>query len=218
MKNRQGIFGLALRSIGTCAPLIATPAANAQQPPALVVYNVNTVADLVDDNVADGICHTSANTCSLRAAVMQANHLGTPGIVRIQVPAGTYVLSRLPNASNGEDSGDLNLTAPLSAAQSIAIIGAGATSTFIDGNLSDGVIPSIRPRVDIAALRCERVRTEGMAAESTPMPLSIADIVQDNIEYSAVASTNGGSVALAADGAKNHSAIAAAVFFSTGHC
>ena len=38
-------------------------------------FVVNTSADLIDDNTDDGVCHTSANTCSLRAAVMQANHL-----------------------------------------------------------------------------------------------------------------------------------------------
>ena len=52
-------------------------------------FTVNTVADRVDDNVNDGLCHTSVNTCSLRAAIMQANHLNTNGRVSIEVPRGT---------------------------------------------------------------------------------------------------------------------------------
>jgi len=37
------------------------------------VFNVNTLADVVDIDTADGVCMTSAGNCSLRAAIQQAN-------------------------------------------------------------------------------------------------------------------------------------------------
>ncbi len=103
-------------------------------------YIVNTTADLIDDNTDDGICHTSANTCSLRAAIMQANHLIETGIVSINLPAGYFAITRPINGPNGEDNGDLNLTIPNTANQFIAILGAGSANTVIDGNQMDGVM------------------------------------------------------------------------------
>lgn len=101
-------------------------------------YIVNTTADVIDDNTDDGICHTSANTCSLRAAIMQANHL-VAGSVAIRLPAGTFRLTRPVNGVDGEDNGDLNLTQSNTAGQFISVVGAGSTLTVIDGNQIDGV-------------------------------------------------------------------------------
>ena len=115
---------------------LALPAARPAH--ADTVFTVNTVADLIDDDISDGLCHTSANTCSLRAAVMQANHLTVP-VTRIQLAAGTYVLDRPPSGADGEDSGDLNLTSPIAPNQTVLVNGAGAASTIIDGNQSDRV-------------------------------------------------------------------------------
>jgi CSLREA domain-containing protein len=51
--------------------------------PASVTFTVDTIADQLDDDTSDGVCHTSVNTCSLRAAIMQANHLSAPGVTTI---------------------------------------------------------------------------------------------------------------------------------------
>lgn len=109
---------------------------------ATVYFRVNTTADLIDDNTVDHVCHTSANTCSLRAAIMQANHLNTNGLTRIDVAPGIYTLT-LPmtmDGNDGEDRGDLNLTTPIDPDQLTVIAGAGAGSTIIDGNHADGVL------------------------------------------------------------------------------
>lgn len=106
-----------------------------------VTFNVNTVADLVDDNTNDGVCHTSAGNCSLRAAIMQANHWSNPEFAIINVPAGIYVLA-IPVPVGGVDDesvGDLNLTTALIAVQRIVINGQSAASTIIDGNQAGGV-------------------------------------------------------------------------------
>ncbi|MBL0162057.1 MAG: CSLREA domain-containing protein, partial [Xanthomonadales bacterium] len=79
-----------------------------------VTFNVNTTADLLDQDTGDGVCLTASGQCSLRAAIMQANHLIGPIATHIRLPAGNYMLTRLASGSNGEDSGDLNFTAPLS--------------------------------------------------------------------------------------------------------
>ena len=95
------------------------------------VFNVTTVADAVDDNIGDGICHTSANTCSLRAAVMQANALSGAGSTLIVLPSGTYVLG----LGNGLYLG--NVSHPN---RSLIIDGAGASTTIIDANQAGSVV------------------------------------------------------------------------------
>ena len=108
--------------------------------PSTVTFIVDSVLDQIDDDTSDGVCHSAANHCTLRAAIMQANHLTVPGVTTIVVPTGTYTLTRPVSGANGEDNGDLNLTAPLSPNQSISINGAGAASTIIDANRIDGAI------------------------------------------------------------------------------
>ncbi|MGB4858717.1 MAG: hypothetical protein WBP11_05260, partial [Dokdonella sp.] len=119
------------RRVWVLAGLLAAGTAQAD-----VTFNVNTVVDLADDNTSDGLCHTSTNTCSLRAAVMQANHWSNPEYAIINLPAGVYLLS-IPvpfGAVDDEAVGDLNLTTALIAGQRIVILGQSAASTIIDAN------------------------------------------------------------------------------------
>ncbi len=133
---RYGLSAALLAIFGIAASFV-----NAQEPPPSVDFTVNTTADLIDDNAGDGLCHTSANNCSLRAAIMEANHLSVPElIVTIRVPAGTFTLTRLPGAGNGEDTGDLNLTAPLGAGQHVNIVGIGVSRAIVDANHIDRVL------------------------------------------------------------------------------
>lgn len=105
-----------------------------------VTFNVNTAADQIDVDIVDGLCLTDTGECSLRAAIMQANHLGGPDTTHIVLPAGEYVLTQSPMGSNGEDSGDLNLTTPTLAGQIISIEGESAETTAIDANGIDRAI------------------------------------------------------------------------------
>lgn len=132
--NTRSMTVLVFRAALLGLVLSVAPAARAD-----ILFAVDTVADLIDDDTDDGVCHTSANTCSLRAAIMQANHLLAAEISNIRLPAGTYTLTRPVNGSDGEDNGDVNLTVPNTAGQYIAIYGAGAESTIIDGNHLDRV-------------------------------------------------------------------------------
>jgi hypothetical protein len=99
-----------------------------------VTFTVNSTLDQPDDLTSPGTCHTAANTCTLRAAVMQANRTNGVGATII-IPAGTYPLTIPFTGSDGEEMGDLNLTTPGSGFPTITITGAGDGVTIIDANL-----------------------------------------------------------------------------------
>ena len=96
-----------------------------------LTFTVNDTADVPDETLADGLCSTkTAHTCTLRAAVMQANVTGGASVT-ISLPAGTFGLLVPVLGSDGDYEGDLNLQSPASA---IFITGAGPDQTIIDGN------------------------------------------------------------------------------------
>jgi len=106
---------------------------------AIQTFTVNSVLDEIDDDTSDGICHTASDTCTLRAAVMQANR--TTGVgATIVLPEGTYGLARPPAGSNGDDNGDLDFAAPTQGNPVINLEGAGQSSTIIDANQIDRVL------------------------------------------------------------------------------
>jgi hypothetical protein len=118
-----------------CAMLMA---AVSQCAAAAITFSVDSALDQVDDDVTDGICHTAAGTCTLRAAVMQANVNSSAGGSIIMLPAGTFQLTR-PNLDGDPDSnGDLDLTTP-AAGVPINIVGAGTSTTIIDAQQIDRV-------------------------------------------------------------------------------
>ena len=121
---------LAVYAVGTLA--------TASTASAVVQFTVDSILDQVDDDTADGLCHTAANTCTLRAAVMQADVVSGAGAT-IVLPAGTYTFTRPSLGANGPESGDLNLTAPAVGDPLISIVGAGRAATIIDANQLDRV-------------------------------------------------------------------------------
>ncbi|MEO5625312.1 MAG: hypothetical protein ABIQ70_04820 [Dokdonella sp.] len=103
-------------------------------------FNVDTVAGQIGQDVSDGLCQATNGSCSLRAAVMQANNLSGAGTARIRLPAGTYTQTRPATGSAGEDNGDLNFTTRLAARQVISTKGVSAANSVIDANHIDRVI------------------------------------------------------------------------------
>lgn len=104
----------------------ATPAQAAD-----TTFYVNHTEDLFDENPGDGICYSRKNTCTLRAAIQEANAFCGSDYCQetIILPAGTFKLTR----AGTDDSavyGDLDITGP------VAIYGAGMGLTIIDGNAS----------------------------------------------------------------------------------
>ena len=105
--------------------IVATPLALA------VTFTVNSTLDQPDDLTVPNTCHTAANTCTLRAAVMQANRAGGVSVT-IVVPSGIYALT-LP-AGADDASGGLKLKHASSGKPAIIIERIGAGATIIDAN------------------------------------------------------------------------------------
>jgi CSLREA domain-containing protein len=117
--------------------LVATSAAQAA-----IVFTVNSTLDGVDDNPGNGICHTVDGTCTLRAAIMEANRTPNAGAT-ILLPASAvpYTLQIFPTIAGGEENGDLNLGVPSGYSPGpTTITGAGADVTVIDANTIDRVL------------------------------------------------------------------------------
>jgi hypothetical protein len=94
--------------------------------------------DRTDDEASATGCDSEVpGDCSLRGAILKAN--GIPEASTIAVPAGTYVLTQ-PNGclfQTGQFGTPLiQNTTSLCLAGRITLVGAGADSTIIDGNLS----------------------------------------------------------------------------------
>ncbi len=96
-------------------------------------FLVNNYGDDVDCNPGDGICETVPfnGQCTLRAAIMEANVW--PGSDAIDLPPGTYLLTRAGAGEDQADTGDLDIT------DGLTITGAGAAATIVDGVTLDRV-------------------------------------------------------------------------------
>jgi len=134
-----------------CLTLLALsiPAARpARAAPASVTFTVNSTKDQPDDpaHLGDGECRSAQGHCTLRAAVMEADHTSGVGATII-LPAGVYSLTIPISGTDDASSGDLNLSAlpdallnSPAAGPSIALEGAGAARTIIDANQLDRVL------------------------------------------------------------------------------
>jgi hypothetical protein len=111
----------ALRTLlATVAVLIWIPAAAHA---ATDTFTVNDAVDAHDANVGDGICATDGGTCTLRAAIEEADENGNDTVINL--PAGTY----------GVPLGSLFINA------NIQINGAGIDASIIDGSNMDESAP-----------------------------------------------------------------------------
>ena len=64
------------------------PASAALAPAVALTFTVNSTSDVGDKNPGDGICATSANVCSLRAAITEANLHAGPDNINFNIPGG----------------------------------------------------------------------------------------------------------------------------------
>src|SRR5688572_4185896 len=135
MAMTRGVFVL----LAVCVLMATAPAAaHAAE------FTVDSTADVVDGNVGNGICATTAGRCTLRAAIQEANMV--PGADAIHVPGGLFALRGSGSVVDPPDppdwpgrgfffdparlaefEGDYDVSGPL------AITGAGATATVLDG-------------------------------------------------------------------------------------
>ncbi len=134
MARRVPLPAVLFAAIVITSPLLATRNAVAS-----VTFTVNSVLDQPDDLTAPGTCHTAAGTCTLRAAVMQANRTSGLGAT-ILLPTGLYSLTLPAAGADGEENGDLDLTAPSNGNPVITLVGAGASTTIIDASQLDRIV------------------------------------------------------------------------------
>ncbi len=92
-------------------------------------FRVNDFGDASDASLGDGICATAGGVCTLRAAIGEANALGGATNRMVLIPVGTVALSG---------------AAEISIASKVEIIGAGQSSTTIDGGATAAPTPSQR--------------------------------------------------------------------------
>lgn len=125
-----------LRKVWPALLMLCSLSAQAQ-----LVFNVNSTLDQVDIDLSDGICQTAAGTCTLRAAVMQANRVpGAGAMIFLPASATPYGLTRLSGFGDEDSWGDLDLSTPAVGTPVITIRGAGASLTIIDANQIDRVL------------------------------------------------------------------------------
>lgn len=93
-----------------------------------VIFYVNTTDDAYDASLGDGICKTSLNNCSLRAAIAEANLMEElEADVIIDLPPGVYSLFY-------STSGGAHLYIARESIWPVTIRGSGSDQTIIEGN------------------------------------------------------------------------------------
>lgn len=122
-------------------------------------FDVDTTADAVDALPGDGLCRTTRNECSLRAAIMESNT--SAGHDLIQVPAGLYELSLTgaeatdtPNAAVN----DLDITGGLTLVGAVSADLNENLATVINGGAIDRIFDVYTPTtqfVNLTHLRLE---------------------------------------------------------------
>src|SRR3989442_2719786 len=140
--RKAALLLVALVRIPADAGLPPPPMVTAVEPLAAATFTVNDTADAVDAAPGDGRCATAGGTCTLRAAIQEANaHTGADTIM---VPAGTYLLTIPGRGEDMATTGDLDIT------DTVTIIGAGADRTIVDGNGIDRVFEIVNSAAVVA--------------------------------------------------------------------
>ncbi len=168
---------------------------------AAIDIQVNSLLDQIDDDVTDGLCHTAAGTCTLRAAVMTANR--ATGIVRVDIhlPAGEYLITRPPIGGNGDDGGDLNFTDAATGDPLLVLQGAGAASTKIDAQLSDRVVRvHAGARVEIAGVELRNGFVDAADANGGGCVLNAGDLTLRDATVNGCHAARGAGVRSAGSG------------------
>lgn len=143
-------------------------------------FFVDSTVDLVDAHPGDGLCRTAANTCTLRAAVMEANvHTGSHTIV---LPLGVFTFTiGTPWPPDGPEDTDAN--GDLDIRGNITILGHGISTTHISANRMHRIF-QVAPQGSLTL--ANMTLRDGLAPTNTPPaaggailsqgPLSLTDV------------------------------------------
>lgn len=123
-----------VQAAGLAAALLLSAAG---APAGAATFQVDTQLDAVDAAPGDHQCRTAAGTCSLRAAVQEANAIA--GLDEVLLPAGTFSLTLAGAGEDGAATGDLDVK------DDLTLTGAGERLTIIDGGRRDRLFESHPP-------------------------------------------------------------------------
>jgi CSLREA domain-containing protein len=151
------------RAIRLTLPVLLALAA----PAGAAVFTVTKTADTLD-----GDC--GAYDCSLREAVVAANKASGTDV--IELPPGTYVLTRTGAGEDKGATGDLDVADPL------ILVGTDAGSTVLDGNGTDRVL-DVRAETEIfgVTVRNGQVSGPGGGAFARAATLSYNFVVRRSV-------------------------------------
>ncbi|HEX5165021.1 MAG TPA: hypothetical protein VFV93_06460, partial [Thermomicrobiales bacterium] len=130
---RTRALAIVLIVVLACGSLVVWSRPSLAQPSA--TFTVTNTIDAVDSAPGDGLCDIGDDSCTLRAAIQEANALA--GADTIIVPAGLYALTISGTFEDLAATGDLDIAGDL------LIQGAGAVSTIVDGGQLDQVFQII---------------------------------------------------------------------------
>ena len=109
------------------ASLLVILAIPAEPAAAATLLTVDSSADRIDANIGDGNCRTTANTCTLRAAIQAAN--AVIGHDSINVGQGVYELESPAINDDTAATGDFDIT------DTVTIFGVSAEHTIVGGGV-----------------------------------------------------------------------------------
>jgi hypothetical protein len=130
MRNQPGTRGLVW--LLTVAFVVAAPASAS----AAATFTVNTTSDTLS---AGACAAATAGQCSLREAVIESN--ATAGANTINLPAGTYTLTRSAGTPGVDPTSFTSQNNELDLQNDVTISGAGSASTIIQAGttISNGI-------------------------------------------------------------------------------
>ncbi|MEM9176901.1 MAG: hypothetical protein AAGC67_16895 [Myxococcota bacterium] len=134
----------------------------------LRTFVVDALSDATDATPGDGLCATAgpAPTCTLRAAIQEANHpagASVPPLTGIALPPGAITLALAGTGEDAAATGDLDVTGR------VIVRGAGPETSFVDADTTDRVfeLPDTAPE---AVLVLRDVGIHGGLADQSPLP------------------------------------------------
>jgi CSLREA domain-containing protein len=155
-----------LRTWASAVAVSLAAAANA------ATFTVDSPADKVDAKPGDGKCATDLGTCTLRAAIQEANEQGGG---TINLNAGTYVLS-IPN----DNALPLAATGDLDVYGELTITGGGADRTIVDGGGINRVFAmQVASRVTLSDLTVRNGRA--LSGEEGGGIVNHGNLILDNV-------------------------------------
>ena len=176
--SRSCLAGIVLGSLlmlAVAADAAWTEVSDASEVTGAVVFTVNSTVDGADLDPGDGVCEwlAGSGSCSLRAAVMEANTV-TSGTVRIELPSDEFVL--VQSAPDDDSRGDLDLHS--AAAIEITAESPGAS---IDANGNNRALDVQAGRVSLAGVAVRGAGSAGVDIGSGVFISLHSSTIHDNI-------------------------------------